>query len=282
MVEEIIGNRIVGVAHRALKRNAISWHNTPGTLSNTLNEYMKKTNWKNTGPWQWTQNISGKTQKVNLTNNAPDNLAKTQHELREAYRQKQWQDFLNSKRRDAEIITLDSKPPYPTKAAEKLRKMGQDIAPELRAVVVGSFYTIAASESAHLSELAKQRKEHYDPYKNPPTPEMLCPWCDTQAACTWNHCAWECPNRTPKIRTPTCPLQKRMAWPTNPSDSYNEQVFQVAKAIVRKTWTFKHGKSASTADRLGAAGGSGQQLSSSSEGPLRMSLGEMRSAANVE
>ena len=70
-----------------------------------------------------------------------------------------------------------------------------------------------------------------------------------------------------------------MAWPTNTNKKDNDQLLQVAEEVVRKTWTFTHGKGSYSSDHLSEAGGGGPTKMSDIKVPSTMTLGEMRASA---
>ena len=70
--------------------------------------------------------------------------------------------------------------------------------------------------------------------------DTTCTRCGCMAA-TWDHLAWECPHRGHRVPTPTCPIQRRLGWPTSGNHDYDDRVRQVAEALTRRSWDDRHG-----------------------------------------
>lgn len=104
---------------------------------------------------------------------------------------------------------------------------------ELRAVMVGSFLSLAAlfyGPGKSITGEAEFNLQEGDQY---------CPWCDDNAIATWNHCAWECKGRTLNVKKPENPIQARLAWPMSDNHKYNEDVCSLAASVVRRTWDYR-------------------------------------------
>ena len=98
------------------------------------------------------------------------------------------------------------------------------ISPELRAVMVGSFFSHVA--------VAVQQPEKYD---------FACPRCKSGESGDWNHMMWECKAKPLGPAKPQNVIQRRLAWPMSQDQVYNEAVFRAAEEVVRWAWKYRHG-----------------------------------------
>ena len=97
------------------------------------------------------------------------------------------------------------------------------VGPELRAVLVGSFFSYAA--------LAVQAPEKCQPE---------CPRCESGEIGTWDHMMWECSAKPPGPAKPRSMIQRRLCWPMTQNKEYNEAVYAAAEEVVRWTWNHRH------------------------------------------
>ena len=234
--ECVIGVRMVGVEKRAIDRKATDWNNIRGTLNYTNRKFMKEQGWEETGEkWEWKRQIRVDNRneeiKINLEN-GEKKIEEIKHDIRESYRQKAWKEFCQEERRDSKQIKEAGEEEYPIEPCEVLRTRTNT--PEYRAVMLGSFRSVAAAAAAYYHQGILTEKERDE--------EMRCPWCKNGIA-DWNHCMWECEKREKKIQKPKNIIQQRMAWPMSKDKKYNEEIIKAAEEVVKKTWKYSYGKS---------------------------------------
>jgi len=103
----------------------------------------RKHQWVEIGPWKWQSTFDSQQIQISLRKISEAGMETAPHWAREGYRRHLWQVSLQDQRRGFKYILKAGETTYRRKARTKLSKI--PICPELRAVLVGSFYSLAAT-----------------------------------------------------------------------------------------------------------------------------------------
>ena len=213
--------RKANIVMKALEVNpdAFRWTNETGTIAKTLKNSLRRHLWVETKtPWRWRHALLRTI--LDLQND--DTSTCVQHKIREAWRAYRWRLFTQGgKRREARVIP--TKYPYPARAVKRLRDWS--LASEIRAVATGGF----VSPSAYAVSCPEATDD-----------QKLCVWCNGECA-TFHHMTWKCPRRPSELATPTCPVQRRLGWPTTNNTEYDLAVMAWIQKMVGAVWKRRYG-----------------------------------------
>ena len=188
------------------QRSLYDWPNKMSGWTAAIRKGMSRIGYTEDAPWKWSHPYFADfhLHPDHLPDNPADFLC---HTIREAWRKTQFDEFINSNRRDAEACrgTL-----FNSEAAKTLRLGSWD--PHIFAAVTGAL----------VSPLCFEKMTQV------PCP---CPWCGNSLA-DLEHIMWNCtqnPHRNSDL-IPFDILQKRLAWPTGPNPERNLQILHLFAA----------------------------------------------------
>lgn len=119
---------------------------------------------------------------------------KERHEIREFWRRLQFSGFLNSSRRDSQVV---GNPAYDEARITLVRKAFRTANVRTRAVMVGAIVSDARLDRMKRREI------------------QSCRWCLQNCVPCWEHASWECPGfADTRPNPPRDALQRILGWPS--------------------------------------------------------------------
>ena len=218
-LEAVVGKSQMGLARRRVTREGneedVRWTKERGTLAAECRKWMEACGWKETGVWKWTHDA------LNLVADLMSEMetGEIMHNIREAWRGREWDKFVNSARREARAI---GPMPYNGKRAKMAREAAEG-SPERRAVTLCAFMSPGCFVGRQTDFTTR------------------CCWCK-EATGHHDHIFWECMARPEKIPRPADKLQARLGWPVGHSPREDNRILSWMARVVGEVWEQRYGK----------------------------------------
>ena len=178
-----------------VRQSARPWprRSVKGTWLGTVRAWLASLGWNETGDFQWHHDTVGAA--IHWRQPLPKNLMeKEQHAIRESWRRLQFNQFLNSSRRDSQAV---GNPAYDEARITHVRKAFRTADVHGRAVMVGAIVSDARFDRMNRRDI------------------QSCRWCQQNCVPCWEHVSWVCPGfADTRPNTPRDALQRVLGWPS--------------------------------------------------------------------
>lgn len=216
------------------KEERPKWEGRQGTLVNEVRKALQNLGFRERGPFWW------KHDKLNDCFDArlegcdwnPGNRLRIMHLIREAYRLKEWDQFVKEKRHAARACARVECSPARWKATRKMC----DTATKRVIVTAGV-----------MSPLALEKAKSQDKTKILST---SCPWCGEGNA-HHEHVVWQCRQRPTELVTPACSAQRTLGFAKGEvaTEQYDEEGLRWMEQCAEEVWKKRYGNRGAAATR---------------------------------
>ena len=220
-LDVLFATQLVGVLSRIQNMRELTWSESLGSPSGSLNSWLVAHDWEKLAPWKWRHVVSNGL--LDFTVVCP--AGERQHVVRQAWRAWCCKNHCESNRRDADLDCFNHGL-FSRINWHGIRVFAASSA-EARAIATGSTMSPAALLSAKNESV-----------------EDSCLWPGCHEIGAFDHVCWACACRPPEFDIPPRPgefVTARFGWLVDGSHAVIKDVHDWLVFVQRRIWEVRHG-----------------------------------------